>query len=351
MPTFSAYEKMPRSLRKVTVGELARIEKKKWVVTEKIHGANFSFVYENGSIRFARRRGYLDWNESFFGFQSIAAEMEENIQGVFDEIALLTVREQGASKTNINETLLTKVIIYGELFGGGYPHVDVNFNNAVKPVQTGVYYSPNLCYCAFDIAVETQSSKQYLSYEQCVILFEKHKIFFGKPLLIGSLTKALNFNTRIDSTIPEALGLPHLTPNLIEGVVVKLYSERSDAKSRFIFKSKNTEFDEDEEYRQSERWYFVPEVESLSVRTAHVVSDCIRMVTPLRLESAISKVGSYHDHQECVKDEVRFDVFASLKDMEALECLSQQERQWVERRIDAAVDLLLGATNMNSPSG
>jgi Rnl2 family RNA ligase len=351
MLPFSAYEKMPRDLRKVNARELAKIEKKKWVVTEKIHGANFSFVYETATstIRFARRRDYLDWNESFFGFQIMVAELEENIQGAFDGVAASHyVAEQWvATIANDGNNDLRKIIIYGELFGGCYPHPAVACNNNVKAVQTGVYYSPNLCFCAFDIAVETASTKHYLPYEHCVAVFEKHKIFYAKPLLIGSLTKALNFNTRIGSTIPEALGLPRLSSNLIEGVVVKLYSQAGQTTSRFVFKSKNKEFDEDDEYRQAERYFdFVPEVESpMSIRTARVVSECIRMVTPLRLDSAISKVGRLHDHVVTVKNEVRFDVLSSLEDTEALDCLSQQERQWVERRIDAAVDLLVAKSD------
>jgi Rnl2 family RNA ligase len=346
MLPFSAYEKMPRDLRKVNARELAQMEKKKWVVTEKIHGANFSFVYETATstIRFARRRDYLDWDESFFGFQIMVAELEENIQGAFDGVASSHGAEPLVATTSSDgNNDLVKIIIYGELFGGCYPHPDVACNNTVKAVQTGVYYSPNLCFCAFDIAVETASTKHYLPYEQCVAVFEKHKIFYAKPLLIGSLTKALNFNTRIDSTIPEALGLPRLSSNLIEGVVVKLYSQASQPTSRLMFKSKNKEFDEDDEYRQAERYFdFVPEVESpLSIRTASVVSECIRMVTPLRLESAISKVGRLHDHVVAVKDEMRFDVLSSLEDTEALDGLSQPERQWVARRIDAAVDLLV----------
>jgi Rnl2 family RNA ligase len=358
---FSAFEKMPRGLRKVNARELTKIEKKKWVVTEKIHGANFSFVYETATstIRFARRRDYLDWNESFFGFQILVAELEERIQGVFDEIAATQSTwqwantnlkdEDGQHQHNVlgngdNDTDLLKIIIYGELFGGSFPHPDVPGNNAVKAVQTGVYYSPNLCFCAFDIAVETASAKLYLPYDQCVKLWEKHQIFYAKPLLIGSLTKALNFNTRIDSTIPEALGLPRLSSNLIEGVVVKLYSEAGQPVSRFVFKTKNKELDEDDEYRQAERYHdFVPEVESpLSVRTARAVSACIRMVTPLRLVSAISKVGPIQDHAVAVKGEVRFEILSSLdEEAEDLRGLSQQERQWVERRIDAAVDLLI----------
>lgn len=48
---------------------------------------------------------------------------------------------------------LEKIFIYGELFGGEYPHPEVNPVSGVQAIQTGVYYSPRIEYCAFDIAV------------------------------------------------------------------------------------------------------------------------------------------------------------------------------------------------------
>ena len=58
MSEFSGYEKMPNSLKKLGLNErdLSQLDKLKWVVTEKIHGANFSFVYENGSLKYAKRK-------------------------------------------------------------------------------------------------------------------------------------------------------------------------------------------------------------------------------------------------------------------------------------------------------
>lgn len=61
MNEFSGYEKMPSSLKKLGLSEndFSQMEKLKWVVTEKVHGTNFSFVYENGNLKFAKRKEYL----------------------------------------------------------------------------------------------------------------------------------------------------------------------------------------------------------------------------------------------------------------------------------------------------
>ena len=46
MSDFSSYEKMPKSLKKLNLSQrdYAELDKVQWVVTEKIHGANFSFI-------------------------------------------------------------------------------------------------------------------------------------------------------------------------------------------------------------------------------------------------------------------------------------------------------------------
>lgn len=47
---------------------------------------------------------------------------------------------------------LTIVKVYGELFGGCYPHKDVTpSKNKVKRIQKGVWYSPYVRFYAFDI--------------------------------------------------------------------------------------------------------------------------------------------------------------------------------------------------------
>lgn len=336
---FSPYEKMARDLRKFKSKELSKLEKEKWVVLEKIHGANFSFEYRNGTVQFARRRGYLNWEDSFFAFQTVASSIEANVQGLFDEVASTETILLEATDDNF------QIIIYGELFGGKYPHPEVEANRTVEPIQNGIYYSPDICFCAFDIALVTTLTKEYLGYERCLELFDKHGIFHSKPLFIGSLSKALDFSTRKDSTVPIALGLPPLGTNLIEGVVVKPYCLRCNASKRVIFKTKNKEFDEDEQYRSSERWGYFPNTNcSMSVQTAAIVHEGLRLVTPLRLDSAASKIGNLADHLEEVKEEVRLDVLATLGDQGATESLSLSELRWVECRVDAAIDRLLAKT-------
>ena len=191
MNEFSGYEKMPNNLKKLGLSEsdFSQMEKLKWVVTEKVHGANFSFVYENGTLKFAKRKEYLNWTDDFFGFQLVANKLENNIFRLFEKLS--------------GEISGQKYIIYGELFGGKYPHPEVNPVKDLHAIQTGVYYTPNIEFCAFDIAIETEGSdsKYYLDYESSVAYFKEFGIFHAQPLLIGKFNEVMNFNIRINLSL------------------------------------------------------------------------------------------------------------------------------------------------------
>jgi Rnl2 family RNA ligase len=159
---FSEYEKMPNTLKKLGLdsNDLSKIEKYKWVVTEKVHGANFSFVYENNILKFAKRKDYLSWSEDFFGYQLVVHELVNKILRLFEYLS--------------TEVKASKLVVYGELFGGKYPHPDVMAIENLHPIQTGVYYTPTIEFCAFDIAVEPEKGmKYYLDFEKSLRLFEK----------------------------------------------------------------------------------------------------------------------------------------------------------------------------------
>jgi len=345
MSEFSGYEKMPSSLKKLGFDEndFSKMEKMKWVVTEKIHGANFSFVYDHGVLKFAKRKEYLSWNDDFFGFQLVANQIETNIIRLFEDLS-----------TNIKGN---KYIIYGELFGGKYPHPKVDVDLNVHAIQTGVYYSPTISFCAFDIAIETGSSdsKAYLDYETAISYFEKHTIFYAKPLLIGKFGEAVNFDTRINSTIPKQLNLPELAENLIEGVVIKPYNklENVTVATRPIVKLKNKEFDEEKKFHQAEKWTYIPNISSKSEDLSFILDELRNYITINRLESAISKIGAldFTNTQRIIDIETEFfkDTLADFNENNEnlLEELSVEEKNWIHERVTAEVKKITANFNKN----
>ncbi|THF51791.1 2'-5' RNA ligase [Flavobacterium supellecticarium] len=327
MREFSGYEKMPNSLKKLGLSEkdFSEMEKLKWVVTEKVHGANFSFSYENGTLRFAKRKDYLQWNDDFFGFQLVVSKLENNILRLFEQLS--------------NDRHGEKYMMYGELFGGYYPHPEVDPIAGLQAIQTGVYYTPDIAFCAFDIAIENESgSKYYLDYETAVGYFEQFGIFYAKPLLIGKFAEAMNFTIRINSTIPKALQLPELQDNLIEGVVIKPYNQ-VDQNRRPIVKLKNPEFDEEEKFHEAEKWSFVPNVSSRTEDLSFIVAELRHYITQNRLQSAISKIGTLDRTNALrvadIKAEFLEDVLVDFNENNnhLLNELAPDEKEWIVERV------------------
>ncbi|MDR0263475.1 MAG: hypothetical protein LBJ04_09640 [Sphingobacterium sp.] len=338
MSEFSGYEKMPDTFKKLGFNEkeLSRAGKLRWVVTEKIHGANFSFVYENAQLKFAKRREYLSWTDDFFGFQLVASKLETNIVCLFERLSAAIPA--------------TKYIVYGELFGGSYPHPDVEPIENLQAIQTGVFYSPDIHFAAFDIAIEeSDGNKHYLDYKTAVYYFEQFGIFYAKPLLIGKSNEALNFNIRINSNIPKLLGMPELEQNLIEGVVVKPYDlkDLSLLSRRPILKIKNPEFDEEEKFHQAEKWNFIPDVVSKTESLSFIVDELRKYITHNRLNSAISKIGplDMNNPQRVSDIQIEFsqDILTDFNanNQNILQELEAEDMEWIKDRLISGINRLM----------
>ncbi len=276
MSTFSEYEKMPENFNQYGQNEklVKDMNKLKWVVTEKVHGANFSFVYQNKNLQFAKRKDLLKWNDDFFGFQSVISKIETQIISLFEQLSF--------------DFKADKYIVYGELFGGHYPHQDVVPEPNVQAIQTGVYYTPEISFCAFDIAFVKEGKKEYLDYDLTVSYFEKFSVFHAKILFSGKLNEALEFNKRISSTIPGLLNLPLIEDNLIEGIVVKPLRHNGLIQNdeRPVIKLKNAEFKE-QKFHQAQNWSYIPEVSSHSEELTFLIEDLRIYITENRLNSVL----------------------------------------------------------------
>ena len=334
MNDFSGYEKMPDSLKKIGLNEIemSKMDKLKWVVTEKIHGANFSFSYEDNQLKYAKRREYLHWGDDFFGFQMVVGRLEDMMIRLFEHLRLTI---PGA-----------RYVIYGELFGGKYPHPEVEIIENLQAIQTGVYYTPDIHFYAFDIAIVNEQGQQYyLDYESAVSYFVQFGIPYAKPLFIGKFNEALNFNTRINSPIPMQLGLPELQQNLIEGVVVKPYDLKDVEllSNRPIIKLKNPEFDEEEKFHKAEKWSFIPEISSKTENLSFMMDELRTYVSRNRLESVISKVGALDINNPVrlseIQSEFLEDVLTDFNENNGnlLNELSNEDREWIKERIASEI--------------
>jgi Rnl2 family RNA ligase len=211
-------------------------EKETWVVLEKVHGANFSFYCNGRTIACSRRNSLLADHESFFNFQQLRDRYHNNIIQFYNHL-----------KDHL-QVPITSIAIFGELFGGFYPHPTVT-DLGLCPVQKEIYYSDKVEFYAFDVSVNTEDgTKLWLNYDVATKFWEKCGFFWAQPLLVGTLAECLKFNYAINTTIPQKLGLPLLEKNLCEGVVVKsvepLMIKKGGAVVRAIYKMKNAKFTE-----------------------------------------------------------------------------------------------------------
>lgn len=138
---YIAYEKILENLNQwnLTESDYRSFKRTDWVVTEKIYGANFGIVTDGFSVKFAKAKQFLDSGESFFGYQLLQEKLIVQVLNIFSILQF--------EKNN-----LQKVFIYGKLFGGEYHHPEVPPIPGVQAIQTGLYYSSRIEYCAFDIA-------------------------------------------------------------------------------------------------------------------------------------------------------------------------------------------------------
>jgi Rnl2 family RNA ligase len=341
MSEFSGYEKMPDSLKKLRLheNELSKMDKMKWVVTEKIHGANFSFSYENGNLKYAKRREYLNWSDDFFGFQIVAARLENRLFRLFEYL----------------ETTFPglRYILYGELFGGQYPHPEVQPVEHVQAIQTGVYYAPGIHFCAFDIAVVYEDgTKYYLDYETTVSYLDQFEIPYIKPLFIGKFNEATNFNLRINSSVPKEMGLPELEHNLIEGVVIKPYHQKDNdtLSQRPIIKLKNPEFDEEEKFHKAEKWSLIPDLSSKSENLSFITDELRTYISKNRMESVISKVGALDlknlSRISEIKSEFLQDVLTDFNENNSnlLEELTAEDKKWIIERVESEIQKIINSS-------
>lgn len=173
----------------------------------------------------------------------IRDKYKDNIAKLF---SLLAEPDRLASITGTNDSVLERIMVYGELFGGVYPHKDVE-DFGFLHVQKGVYYCPQIEFFAFDVSVKvTGKDAQWINYDLAMDLFDQTELFYAKPLHTGTLKECLDYDIKFNSTIPALLGLPALPKNQCEGIVVKTVEPHfyGHQNIRAIFKKKNEKFAE-----------------------------------------------------------------------------------------------------------
>ncbi|MGD1913545.1 MAG: RNA ligase family protein, partial [Rivularia sp. (in: cyanobacteria)] len=79
------YEKIPENPNQwnLTLEDYRNFKKTDWVVTEKIHGANFGIVTDGWEVRFAKRKEFLNSEDNFFGYQLLQDKLILQAKEIF----------------------------------------------------------------------------------------------------------------------------------------------------------------------------------------------------------------------------------------------------------------------------
>ena len=290
-----------------------------WCVTEKIHGANFCFVCDDDGarVRCGKRTSLLSDTDEFFGYKRrLFHAMIPKIQRLYQFVQNTYPQ-------------LEKLYVFGELFGGSYPHPDVAKIPNINAVQTGIWYCPDIEYYAFDLAIIIDDKQIYLDYEYALTAFQHVDLFHAEPLFIGRYEEALDFKLGFNSYLPIKLGLPPLTePNKAEGIVIKPMREimvktTKGATVRAIVKKKIEEFSEDK-YSQAQKQDLKNDGELSEMDLLRFEIDAL--ITDNRLNNALSKTGSVRAYE---KEKLKELLNLYVKDVIDQLCENGNEEMWM----------------------
>ena len=248
-----------------------------FVVQEKVHGSNCCLVTNGETVQFAKRTGWVEVGEMFYNYEELIERYRERVVQLFHQ-----VKKDYADMTDLS--------IFGEMFGGRYPHPDVANDKKVMCIQKGVFYFPKHEFYAFDLCVQGTDSRKYLPVNEVNEYFETGGFLYAKTLLQGTLEECLSYPNAFESKIAEWLGLPAIEGNVCEGVVIRpievVYFGNG---SRLLLKNKNSKFEEKKSIRKRQPSLFVEPTYSNELNDLLAVVESY--VTENRLNNVISKIG------------------------------------------------------------
>ncbi|OCK53278.1 RNA ligase, Rnl2 family [Chryseobacterium sp. CBo1] len=247
-----------------------------FIVQEKVHGANFSFFTDGKKIKIAKRTAFIEKDEKFYNAHQMLERYRKNVIDLFEKVKTI-------------HSDLETVVIYGELFGGGYKHKEVEpVKDAIK-VQKGVEYAPQNEFYGFDIKL---NGTTYLDTDLVNQIFKETGFFYAKILFQGTLEEALKFPNVFDSKIPAWLGLPEIENNMCEGTIVKtLKTKYFGNGSRIILKNKNEKWTEKSKMVRKDR----PAKKEVrfSENAKNIWEEIQKYATANRLNNVVSKIGEF----------------------------------------------------------
>ncbi len=251
-----------------------------YVVQEKVHGANTSFLCDGHQVQFAKRTSVLTEEEKFYDYPELLDFYKERVMKLY-----ACLKEKFPDITSIS--------VFGEMFGGMYPHKGVRPMHKYSAIQKGVCYTPVHEFYGFDIFLYAEQKNRYLSVAKANELFEEFGFFYAKTLFQGTLTECLKYPNAFQSKIAEWLGFPAMDDNICEGIVIRpvepMFLRNG---SRVLIKSKNERFAEKKSVKKQNK--LTEEPTPVSGELKALIIEAGLYVTENRLNNVVSHIGEVH---------------------------------------------------------
>jgi len=279
MIQFKKYSSIENTFDKDFVKQIfdEKLDLQDYVVQEKVHGSNVCLVTDGKTVSFGKRTGFVEEGEKFYGYEELLERYAPKVISLFS-----AVKERHAGIRSLS--------VFGEMFGGKYPHPDVKNDSKTMVIQKGVYYCPNHEFYAFDLYVTTEDSGRFLTVDEANMFFEKAEFLYAKTLFRGTLDKCLKYPNDAPSQISAWLGLPPMEDNICEGVVIRPVAPTYLSNgSRVLLKNKNARFAEKKSVKKRTPKLFKEPSYSEELNSLLPVVE--QYVTENRLNNVISKIG------------------------------------------------------------
>lgn len=239
-----------------------------WVALNKYNGANFSLMVSSERVIPCSRVQIIPVDDNFNGFRLMLPHLTKIVKEM-----------QSFFGKNIQ--------VYFELFGGSYPHPQVQQDERFSRVAKGVYYTTSIDVRVIDIQVDGA----YLAYDEMVEITERHKLIPAKEMGRGTFDEMLELEPNFDDPTYKEYNLPKIEGNFSEGLVLRPTKELSFKNDRrCILKKKNPKFAE------KKRGLKLPKIETvLSSEMSLALNNLSECITENRLDNLISHGDKWTD--------------------------------------------------------
>jgi Rnl2 family RNA ligase len=241
-----------------------------FVVLEKIHGANFSFVTDGIDIRVAKRTSIIAKDDNFFGAPQIFERYKNDVIDLFFNIYSENKDEE-----------VQQIQVYGEIFGGSYNGEKTKESTLV---QKEVQYIPFNDYMVFDIKIIYNDGSEFMNYLDVKRLCEHSNLKIVPEIFIGTFDECLIQDNEYLTKVPSYYDLESIEGNVCEGNVIKpIDSNLFIGSDRVIVKHKNDKFKEKGKVKTKNKNINITEKERMWV------GEITKYFEPTRLEALFSK--------------------------------------------------------------